>query len=316
MGDYSHGRDLHVDTVLSNAVVGRRPEGYVADQLVPILGVSKQSNIYYKVDHMVNRRYDPNLSARAPGTEARKVKFTVSSDTYFAKNYELGADWAVEDEVNADEVLQWATGHAELVTDRLLIDYEMRVAALANGATNLTSVATPWSNTTGSRPMDDLFDMAESFRTRTGVKPNVLLYPEEVGTKLRRNDQVRDMLYGDQGGIATDQQIAALLNIPKVLTPSLLINSTSIGQTLAGSGALVAGWAKKVWMFHVKPLAGFKTDTWVQGFRWTSPLLGTPWAVQRFPFDSKKKSYDLSVGYYQDEKIVSSDLALTVDSVI
>jgi hypothetical protein len=58
------------------------------------------------------------------------------------------------------------------------------------------------------------------------------------------------------------------------------------------------------------------TDTWLNAFRWTSPLLGTPFAVQRHPFDAKKKKFDLEVGYYQSEKVVSTDLALRVQSVI
>lgn len=318
--DFNTGRDLHIDAVLSNIVVGRRPDGYVADQLLPIVPVPKQSNVYYKVDHLQFRRFDQNLTQRAPGTEARKVRFSVSSDTYFAKNYALGADWPVEDEVNADEVLQWATQHAELVTDRLLIDYEMRVAALANASTNIATtidVSTAWSNVTGSRPIDDLMNLKEAFRLGSGLKPNVLVYPEEVGTKLRRSDQIRDILFGDRGGpIATDEQIANIVGVPKVLVPSILINSAGEGETLIGSGEMHAAWAKKVWMFYISPLAGFKSDTWAQAFRWTSPLFGTPWAVQRYPFDPKKKAYGIEASYYQDEKIVSKDLAWAIDSVI
>jgi len=41
-----------------------------------------------------------------------------------------------------------------------------------------------------------------------------------------------------------------------------------------------------------------------------------PFAVQRHPFDVKKKIFELEAGYYQDEKIVSSDLAIRVQSVI
>ena len=316
MADYATGRDLHIDAVLTNAVVGRRPEGYIADLLVPILPVRKQSDVYYKIDHLQFRRYDADLTRRAPGTEARKVRFTVSSDTYYAKNYALGADWVVEDEVNADEVLDWANEHTVLVTDRMLIDYEIRVSALADASVHtVTHVATAWSNMTGSRPLDDLYTMAEAFRVSTGVKPNVILYPEEVGTFLRRNDQVRDVLFGDKGGFATDQQIAGLLNIPKALIPSILVNSASEGATLAGSGEMHAAWGKKVHMFYISALAGRKVDTWVQAFRWTNPLFGVPWAIQRFPFDPKKLSYDIAASYYQDEKIVSTDLHWAIDSV-
>jgi hypothetical protein len=317
MSDISLGRDLHIDAVLSGIMLGRKPEGFIADQVVPILGVGKRSDVYYKTNHLEFRRYQPGLTNRAPGTKARKVQFSVSSDTYYAKNYALGADMVVEDMVTADDVLDWAGTHAGLVTDMLKIDYEVRVANIANtNAASVTHVATPWSNVTGSRPLDDLDNMREAFRLNTGLLPNVMIYPEEVGVVLRKNDQVRDRLFGDRGGTATDAQIAALVNMPKVLVPSVLINSAGLGETLIGSGELHGAWAKKVFMMHVNPLPGRQIDTWVQGFRWTSPLLGVPWAVARHPFDSERLAYALTVAYYQDEKIVSSDLNWAIDSVM
>lgn len=324
MADYSTGRDLHIDVPLSNAVVGRRPDGFIADQLLPFIPVEKQSNVYFKTDHLINRRYDAGLTDRAPDGLFRKVHFRVSSDTYYAREYVLGSDWNAEDEANADVQLRYADQHASLVTDRMLIDFEVRVAGLANVSTNVATtfnVATPWSNVTGSRPLDDLSDMAERFRLATGVKPNVLLYPEEVGVYLRRNDQIRDILFGDRGGLATDQQVAALVNIPKVLVPSLLVNTAPIGETLAAAGlltgsvSLTAAWAKKVWMFNINLMQGFQVDTWGQAFRWTNPMFGVPWAIQRFPFDARRKKQEIAASYYQAEKIISSDLATVIASV-
>jgi hypothetical protein len=318
MADYATGRDLHIDAVLSNIVIGRKPSGYIADQLLPILNVSKRSDIYYKLNHNEFRRHDAGLTNRAPGTEARQVSFTVSSDTYYAKNYALGAGWTAEDEANADEALAYAVQYSNLVTDRLLIDLEVRVAALANTSVHTTtSVATPWSNTTGTRPIDDVATMKEAFRLKTGLLPNVMVIPAEIATYLARNDQVRDVLFGDRGGgFATEQQFASLLGIPKVLVPSILINSASIGTTLTGSsGPLVPAWAKKVWVAHISPLPGRQIDTWMQGFRWTDPSFGVPFAIQRFPFDAKKLLNAIAASYYQDEKIVSSDLAFAIDSV-
>jgi hypothetical protein len=316
MADVSLGRDLHIDAVLSGIMLGRQPSGYIADQVVPILGVDKRSNVYYKTNHLEFRRYQPGLTNRAPGTAARKVGFSVSSDTYYAKNYALGADMVVEDIVTADDVLDWANTHSGLVTEMLKIDYEVRVAALANTAVHtFINAATPWSNVTGSRPLDDLDNAREAFRLNTGLLPNVMIYPEEIGVVLRKNDQVRDRLFGDRGGTATDAQIAALINIPKVLVPSILINSASIGATLAGSGELHGAWAKNVWFMHVNPLPGRQIDTWVQGFRWTSPMFGVPWAIQRHPFDSERLKYALSASYYQDEKVISQDLAWAINSL-
>lgn len=313
------GRDLHVDAVLSNILISRRPAGYIADQLVPILPVAKQSNFYYKRNYKESLGWTPNLTARAPGTSAKEVFWSVSSDTYYAKNYALGSYWTAEDLANADDPISLDTETGEFVTDRLLIDFEMRVAQLQNTSTNVfttTHVATPWSNTTGSRPYDDITDQIELFRQQNTIKPNVAVIPEQVMSKLRKNDQIRDLLFGDRGGVATDQQLASLLGLEKLLVPAAFVNTAGPGETFAGSGNLSAAWPNTMLLAYVSPLPGRKVDTWVQGFRWTNPELGQPWAVRRLPYDNKKKRQDIDVQYYQDEKIISAELCFRVDSLI
>lgn len=315
----STGRDLHIDTPLSNVVVGRRPEGFIADQLLPITPVSKQSDVYYKFEHGENRQYAAGLTQRAPGTEAKKVHMTVSSDTYFAKNYALGTDWPVEDEVNSDEVLDWALSNAETLADRMMMDYEYRVAELAANSSNVgtvTVVSTVWSNTTGSRPFDDMQTNIERFRQITGLRPNLAIIPEQVMTYLRRNDQLRDIIYGSGGGLVNEQQLANALGVSRVLVPQVQVNTFGDTETLNGSWSLSDVWGNHCWFARVNLLAGRRTDTWLNAFRWTSPLLGQPMAVQRYPFDAKKKIYELEIGYYQDEKVVSADLGLRIAGVV
>jgi hypothetical protein len=319
MSGFNTGRNLHIDKPLSNILIGRRPVGFIADQLLPVLSVSKQSDIYYKTLHMQFRRHEANLTVRAPGTEARKISFSVSSDTYYAKNYALGAEWPVEDQVNADEVLDWAMTHTVLLADRLQMDYEVRVAAMLNTAANIRTtaqVATPWSNHTGTRPLDDLADQIENFRQATGLLPNRLILPEQIARHLRVHDQVRDQLFGDRGGLATDAQIGGLVNIGTVLVPSVLVNTQGDTETMNGSGSLANVWGNYAWLGYVNPLPGKMVDTWAQAFRWTSPLFGTPMAIQRYPFDEKKKIYGIEASYYQDEKVISSDLFMRIESVI
>ena len=41
------GRDLHIDTPLTNLTIGYRPVGLIADQIYPIVPVTKQNDFYY-----------------------------------------------------------------------------------------------------------------------------------------------------------------------------------------------------------------------------------------------------------------------------
>lgn len=309
------GRALHVDVPLSIMVAQRRPYGFIADDLLPVTPVSKQSDIFYRFAHGQNQRYEAGLTLRAPGTEARKVHMYVGSDTYYAANYALGTDWPVEDEVNADAILNWATNNANLVMDRLMVDYEYRVAALANESTSVrttTLVGCGWTNP--SAPiLTQLFAVKEQYRQATGMTPNRLIIPEAMRQYVALNSELRNVLFGDRGGVVEMPQLAGLLGIEKVLVPQTQVNTHGAVETKNGSWSLADIWGDQhIWMAHVKTLAGKETDTWLNAFRWTSPALGQPMAVERFPYDPKKKSYDLAVGYYQSEKVISQDLAMRI----
>ncbi len=313
----STGRDLHIDTPLSNIVVGRRPEGFIADDLLPITNVAKQSDIFYNFQHLEWYRNAPEGTLRAPGTEAKKVHMTVSSDGFFCPNYALGGEWPVEDEVNADQVLQWGRSQALYITDKLLMDYELRVRDLAVASANVATIflASSGWNSAARTALTDLLSWRDSFKDLTGLMPNTLIIPRTVLTKLRLNDQIRDTLFGDRGGLATAAQIGALVDIPKVLVPMSQVNTAV--EVDPQDGTLANNWDGNgnLWMGKIDTLGGMFTDTWAQAFRWTNPMFNVPFAVQRYPFDEKKKVFGIEVGYYQDEKIVSSDLMIRVGSL-
>lgn len=313
------GRNFYIDVPLSNVVVGRVPDGFIADRICPIQPVGKQGGLYWTTGRRDRFRHEANISQRAPLAAPRKVTFNVASDNYYAKNYALGAEWPVEDDVNADSQINLAETHATNVTGFLKYDWEYRIANLANTAANIattTQVATVWSNKSGAAIFSNLADACESFRQLTGMKANKIVIPEQLFTYVRRNDEIRDLLYGDRGGLVSEQQLAALLGVAEVLVPFVQVNTAGEQETENGSGNLTDLWGPYVHLFHTKNLAGQMTDTWVQAFRWTDPALGVPWAVRRFPRDDKRGAEYLDVGYYQDEKIVSSDLHIRIESVI
>lgn len=315
----STGRDLHVDVPLSQFVINRRPDGFIADRLVPITPVAKQTDMYYRFRHHEHRRYEPGLTLRAPGTQARKVHMTVTSDNYRVKNYALGAELTIEDEVNADQILAWRESQSIMLTDRLMTDYEYRVAELAVASASVfevRTVSTAWSVSTGGRPYNDLLDAKERFRRFTGKTPNRLIIPAITLPGIQTNEQLRSIILGSDGGVITPEQIAKLIGIDEVLVPMSLVNTFSEDATIAGSGSYADIWGPHIWMTHVTLLEGREVDTWLQAFRWTSPQLGEAMAVEVFPYDPKRKKTELAVSYYQDEKVVSPDLAMRIMNVV
>jgi hypothetical protein len=220
--------------------------------------------------------------------------------------------------VNADDVLAWATTNAELLMDRLMVDYEMRVADLATTSANVgtvTTIASAWSDPDNSAPFDDLNTKIEQFRQRTGKRVNTMILPEAVMTDLRRNAQLRSVLFGDNGGLVQAQQLASMLNIGQVLVPFAQVNTAGEAATAAGNGTLSDIWGPHCWLMHKNPLVGRNVDSWLTAFRWTSPLFGQPFAVRRLPFNLDTLTYRIDTQYYQAEKLVSADLGERIANV-
>ncbi len=307
------GRSLHVDMPLSNVLINRRPAGFVADDFIPVTPVQKQSDLYYKFRHGEWARYEAGLTLRAPRTEPRKVHFSVASDTFYCNNYALATDWAVEDDVNADAIWNWAESHGGFLMDRLMIDYEWRIAQFAVNTSNVrtvTLVSCGWHNA-GASIYTQMMAYKEQYRRITGMTPNTLVIPETVKQYFATNSQLSALLFGNNGGIPTTQQLAGLLEINKVIVPKTQANTFGEVETINGSWSYTDIWGgDSVWMAHTNTLAGRETDTWINAFRWTNPALGSQFAVSRFPYDPKRKVTELHVEYYQGEKVVSPDLAV------
>lgn len=308
------GRELHVDQPLSNIVINRRPAGFIADQFIPVMPVAKQSDMYYKFRHGEWKRYDAGLTLRAPRAEARKVHMGVASDTYFCHNYALATDWTVEDQVNADAVLNWAERHSGFLMDRLMMDYEWRLAEFAVNTSNVrtVSIVTSGWQGAGAVPLTDLLTYKEQFRQATGMIPNTLIIPEGIRRHITINAQLRDILYGDRGGMVTLQQLGDLIGIEKVLVPTVQANTAGEYETELGSWSHTDVWGNhSIWMTYTQNLGG-EGDSWIQAFRWTNPMFGQPFSVFRYPYNERKRTFDIEVSYYQTEKVVASDLAMRI----
>jgi hypothetical protein len=84
---------IHIDQALTGLSVMYRNGTYVADQVFPILPVSKRSNkyfVYRKEDFLSPSPAGTGgvlASLRRPGTEAAEIDYGLSTQSYFAEEY-------------------------------------------------------------------------------------------------------------------------------------------------------------------------------------------------------------------------------------
>ncbi len=154
---YLTGRDLHIDSPLSNLAVMAFGigQGLVGDAILPTVPVDKQSNLFYVIDKATWLRL-PTTDVRAPKTPPKRVEWKVSSAGYFARNHALAGEVGDEDRANADNQIMLEQRTTMFVTQQLNRLREQRIANIVSSISNCGSglaVSTKWSNFVGSSPL-------------------------------------------------------------------------------------------------------------------------------------------------------------------
>ena len=306
------GRDLHTDIPLSNVALNYRPMKGIADMIMPVVGVPNQSGFVTEFFRKEALRVE--RSRRAPGTEANYVDRDVGSKQYFCKNYALKTGVTVEDLANADAAKKSVLfdGAAEFVTNKLWLGWEKRVVDLIS-TSNVSSslgVASKWNG--AGAPLNCINAAIDNVKGLTGYAPNSILFGENAWKSFRRDATVRNLIFGTNngGGYATEEQVKKIFEVDRVNVQRSVINTGNESQ--AESLGLVM--LDHVLVYYAPLVAGISDPSWAYTYRWDVP--GVPaLQAERHPYDDRKKSYEVEVGLYQDERVTGADYGFLVLSV-
>lgn len=313
------GRDLHIDVPLSNVAMSYRPNGMIADVIAPIVPVDKQSNKYNIWSQADALRVEPDK--RAPGTEARLIERSVSSGTYYADNYALKTALTLEDRENMDAsyIAQLRNGRAQFLKSKITLNWEKRLADQITSGSNVGSystVASDWMDYTNgnSDPLGDMWQTFDNVELVTGYRPNRILMGELAWKHFRRHADVIDILHGDTGNgsprYATREQMKALFEVDQFIVGGVYYNSGARGQSLSLSDL----WLDNVLVYYAPIAPSIEEPSFMYSFRWQKPALPNM-AIEVHPYDTKKKSEEIEIGYYQDEVITGSTLGFLLTHV-
>jgi len=302
---------------LSNVALNYTPMSFFADKVAPIVNVQKQSDLVpiwsqsdiWRVDNAV----------RAPGNEANRVEISVSSVSYFAKNYALRTDITVEDRANADAfaIRQLETGRTNILSWKLKNGWDSRVGTQVSNTANVgtsANVGSSWTDLSNSDPYSDILTIRDQIEDGTGFKPNRMLIGGEAFRYLARNNNIIDKtkataLTGASMN-ASKQQIAELFELDEIIVGGGYYNSAEEGQPMS----LTRTFQPHVLLYYAPSAPSIEMPSFMYTFRWNVP--GVPsMQAERLPFNRDRHSEGIEVGYYQDEKIVSADLGGLVANV-
>ncbi len=303
---------LHVDKHLTNIVQNLiNTEQFIAPQVAPIVRVQKQTDIILSWPQEDWYREDDDK--RSPGMEANLVGFDVSSLTYHAQNFALRGAVTVEDMANADPMLLRTTreGKASFLVRKLMTNWERRLANLIFSSTGVgcaTGVASSFSDRDNSDPIGTIQAKMDEVEDTIGWRPNKVVIGNTGWREIARNKNVIDKANktGVTGGArdATIEQVQALLGVDKILIGSQKFNSAQEGQ----GNTLADVWGDSVLVYYAPNNASLQDPSYMYSFRWMVPNV-PDMRVENLPYDSRRKVNEMEVGYYQDEKILTKELA-------
>lgn len=311
------GHDLHIDVPLSNIVVAYRPYGMVADQIAPMVPVDKQSNSYPIWSQADYWRGEDDK--RAPGTEAKKIERGVSSDTYNCLNYALKESLTLEDRENMDDAYksELRAGKAKYIKDKLVLNWEIRVASQLTNTANVGSssaVTSDWQDyaTGNSDPLGDMWAAIHNVQDATGFYPNRCLMSEVPWRHFRRHADVVDIIHGNSGApkssrYATRENFKAIFDLETFIVAGAYKNAAEEGLDASISQI----WGDYVLVYFAPPNPSKEMPSFMYSFRWRKGSIPNM-TVEVHPFDRKIKAEEVEVGYYQAEKIVSKPLGFLI----
>lgn len=309
------GRDLYLDLPLSQTVVDYAQANGVAGTIAPVVNVLKQSGAITEFSQADRWRVEDDR--RAPNTEAKRISIDVSSSLYFCNNYALQMGVSIEDRNNADPIFaaRLIDGRARIITDKLMLNWENRVGLMVTSASNVGSsaaVTSIWNVPEGDgNPVLDLNVAIDNVYYATGYRPNRAVFGPRAWDAFRRHKNVRNLIFGvnNGGGYANTKQVGELLELEMVSVAGVFKNTAE--ENIARSLSTI--WGPSVLLYYAPMNPSVDVPSFMYSYRVAAP--GIPnMQVERHPYNSKTKSDDVEVGYYQDELIVGSRFGFLVQS--
>lgn len=265
--------NVHVDQILTQISVGFPNNGLVGERLFPSVKVMKQSDKYYIFGR---EGWLPEDDNRAPGTVANEiVGYTLSTDTYYAREHSLQIAVTDEERENVDSPLAPDRDATELVTAKIMLGREVAIKALvtatANYASGLSTTlagGAQWNaaNYATSDPIADLRAGKVAVHAKIFMEPNTLIVPYQVMAALEDHPDFLERIKYSERAIFSPELLGAVLGFSNVIVPGVGLNSGNPGAT----PTLGYLWGKDVVMAWVPPRPGLKIPAFGYEFTWQS----------------------------------------------
>ncbi len=303
--------DVHNDAPLTNLSIAfmQGADAFVAGQVFPMVGVDKQSDIFYTWDRA--NFYADQMKKRGPSTESAGGGVELSTDSYRCDVWALHKDIDDQTRANADTVINPDRTATNYLTQQGLIRKDKQWAAdyFTTGLWTTDKVGTTdfvkWDDA-ASDPEKDIADGKGEMLKTTGYKPNVLVVAEPVHRALKRHPMIKDRFKYTTADSITREMLARFFEIEKYVI-SEGVNTTS------GEGATTATFdfimGKNALLAHAAPSPGIEIPSAGYNFIWSglTGMNNLGLTISSFRLQ-KIKSDRIEIEMAFDMKLIAADL--------
>jgi len=278
---------------------------FVASRAFPQVNVQKQSDKYFTYSQ--GDFFRDQVQLRADGTQSAGTGYSLSTATYSAEVYALHKDIGDQVRANSDAPLDPDMDATRFLTQQMLIrqEVEWASAAFTTGVWGTDSTpGTLWS-AANSTPIADVEAGKNTVLTNTGYVPNTMIMSYKVFSALMDNADIVDRIKYTSQDSVTEDLLARLFNVDRVLIMAGTYNTAAEGATdsfsqIGDRDALLCYTPTNPGL--MVPSAGY-TMVW-SGL---SAGMGTSSAISRFRMEAEKADR-IEIEAAWDTKIVSSAL--------
>jgi hypothetical protein len=323
--------DLHVNVPLTSVSVAylQAAEDYIATKVFPKVPVQKQSDLYWKYSKIDWRRTD--VERRAPSTESTGVGWNVNTDSYFAHVYAVHKDIDDQLRANADSNFNLDSDSTKFITNQLLLkrDIDWCESFFKTGVwtTEYTGVASSptsaqfvqWNNA-GSDPINDVAKWVIGFRQLTGYAPSVMVLGANVMQELKNHPDIIDRIKYTQRGIVTEDLIAMLFGVPKIVVayatstdPATTqpYNYANTAQDNTAANFKFIANSKAAALYYAPDSPSLMTPSAGYSFTWNGYSAGNSEGIKIKSFRMEHIASDrIEAEMTYDMKVVASDMGI------
>lgn len=235
-----------VDELLSKASSAYIPQGYVCEQILPMI-TSVQSTGKLGKYGQSHLRIENSLKA-GRGKYRRVEAITRSTDTFSIEGHGLEGMVSAEDYRNVQIPFKAEEDETMGLSTMLFLEKE-KLLADTLGNTSILTLNTTLSGTsqlndyTNSDPVGVVKTARSAVRSGCGLPPNMAIMDWNVAEALRYHPKLLALgfQYLDRGGL-TNEGLATVLGVKKLLVAEAMYNSAKEGQ----SDSLGAVWGKNI----------------------------------------------------------------------